>query len=253
MPDKKWYLMVDDDTYLVKQSLMLLLDHLDPNIPYYIGNAVGDYRARFAHGGSGVILSRAAMTRLFSCTDVVAKAHLEAFEETWGDKLLATTLIKVGIYLDEAYTDLFNGEHPRMTKLTEQHSCSPIITFHSLRTPTDMETVDQAFRNATNPVRWIDLWNVFGAPSVESNVWESGRENRDHVGRLDSATTTVNDVREAPDCAEICQSHKMCIAWTWVSSSRVCHFSPWMIPGVKADGKISGINVPRAKSIVDKC
>ncbi|KAK3348435.1 hypothetical protein B0H65DRAFT_175646 [Neurospora tetraspora] len=58
-PNKKWYLLVDDDTYLVQPSLKPLLAHLG-SVPYYIGNAVGDFRIRFAHGGSGIILSQGA-------------------------------------------------------------------------------------------------------------------------------------------------------------------------------------------------
>lgn len=245
--------MVDDDTYLVQQTLTRLLEHLDPNIPYYIGNAVGDYRGRFAHGGSGVILSQAAMRQLFSHPDVVAAAHLEAFGETWGDKLLATTMIKVGIYLDERYSPLFNGEHPRKTQITKERSCPPIISFHELRDPTDMTDADQTLRTPTNPIRWIDLWEMFGAPAVDSPVWKSGRKNWDHVGRLDGVSTTANHVRTAHACAERCQSHGTCLAWTWESWSRACHLSPWMIPGVEADGTVSGIHVPRAKIISNGC
>ena len=91
MPDKKWYLIVDDDTYLVEQSLRMLLEYLDPNVPHYVSNAVGDYRARFAHGGSGVVLPQAAVRRLLAHPEVVTAAHRQSLDEIWGDRLLATT------------------------------------------------------------------------------------------------------------------------------------------------------------------
>lgn len=65
MPSKSWYITLDDDTYILNSSLKSTLGHLDPSVPYYIGNAVGDYRARFVHGGSAVIFSQAAMDSIF--------------------------------------------------------------------------------------------------------------------------------------------------------------------------------------------
>lgn len=85
MPHQKWYIMLDDDTYLVDPSLLLVLGHIDPAVPHYIGNAIGDYKGRFAHGGSAVVLSQAAMHLLFSQNpDVVSAAHLESLTARWG-------------------------------------------------------------------------------------------------------------------------------------------------------------------------
>src|SRR6478609_11513054 len=92
MPQKKWYIILDDDTFLVKPSLQLFLDRLNSREPHYIGNAVGDYKGRFAHGGSAVIISGEAMRRLFSRPDIVARSYIASLDETWGDKLVATTL-----------------------------------------------------------------------------------------------------------------------------------------------------------------
>lgn len=250
MPNKKWYLMLDDDTYLVQPSLKLLLDHLDPSVPYYIGNAVGDYKARFAHGGSGVILSHAAIRKLFSHPKVVAAAHLESLDETWGDRLLATTLVKLGVYLDESFVTFFNGENPSKTKLTWQRFCSPIISFHSLTSPEEMETASRVSKNATSPVRWMDLWDVSGAPPLDSPTWDSGHEDWDHVGRLDETVMVIDKISNQQDCARICTTRKTCLAWTWESKTRACHLSPWMIPGERAVGKVSGIKVPRVKAML---
>ena len=112
MPHKKWYIILDDDTYLITPSIELLLSHLDPREAQYIGNAVGDYRGRFAHGGSAVLLTGEAMKRLFSRPNIVAEAYLESLDETWGDRLVATTFQKLGVYLDERHSHYFNGEWP---------------------------------------------------------------------------------------------------------------------------------------------
>jgi len=53
-PNKKWYLILDDDTYIIRPSLRLLLGHLNPSKPLYIGNVIGDYKIRFARTSFGV-------------------------------------------------------------------------------------------------------------------------------------------------------------------------------------------------------
>ncbi|KAJ3074674.1 hypothetical protein HDU98_010564 [Podochytrium sp. JEL0797] len=75
-PQSDWYMMIDDDTYVFLDNLMDHLNSLDPNEPIYTGRATsfvgcdgviehGDGPA-FGHGGSGYILSRAAMRKLMS-------------------------------------------------------------------------------------------------------------------------------------------------------------------------------------------
>ncbi|KMU87805.1 hypothetical protein CIHG_05574 [Coccidioides immitis H538.4] len=159
MPLKKWYILADDDTYIVAPSLEGFLGHFDSNLCYYLGNPVGDYRGRFAHGGSSVILSQATMRRLFENPEIVSAAHEESLSETWGDKLLATTLIKLGIYLEEGYSRFFNGEPPRSAKLRSDRFCIAIMAFHGL-SPLAMLQTGRMFRHAVKPVRWIDLLSI---------------------------------------------------------------------------------------------
>jgi len=37
-PRAKWYIMIDDDTYLLKANLALMLKEYDHKVPYYFGN-----------------------------------------------------------------------------------------------------------------------------------------------------------------------------------------------------------------------
>ena len=74
MPNAKWYVLLDDDTFVIKASLLAVLGRLDPSEPHYLGNAVGDFRGRFGHGGSGILISGAAMSQLFEREDVVMAA-----------------------------------------------------------------------------------------------------------------------------------------------------------------------------------
>ena len=38
-PNAKWFIMVDDDTYLIKANLLTVLSKYDHNVPHYFGSA----------------------------------------------------------------------------------------------------------------------------------------------------------------------------------------------------------------------
>ncbi|EER25784.1 hypothetical protein CPC735_042280 [Coccidioides posadasii C735 delta SOWgp] len=249
---KKLYILADDDTYIVAPSLEGFLGHFDSNLCYYLGNPVGDYRGRFAHGGSSVILSQATMRRLFGNPEIVSAAHEESLSETWGDKLLATTLIKLGIYLEEGYSRFFNGEPPRSAKLRSDRFCIAIMAFHGL-SPLAMLQTGRMFRHAVKPVRWIDLLSIYQALLPDTFTKQSIRQNWDHVGSLDESTKSIN-VPTAGHCGEACHADSsFCLAWTWELDTQACHMSPWVIVGDNAPGKASGLNTPRVKKLATTC
>lgn len=256
MPHKKWYIILDDDTFVVKPSLELLLSHLDPTEPHYIGNAVGDYKGRFAHGGSAVLLSGEAMRVLFSRPDVVASAYVESLDETWGDRLVATTLQKVGIYLDERYSHYFNGEAPEMTRIRRDRVCSPIVSFHGLRQPGAMADVGRALAGAEKPVLWGHLWALFGRQPMEAYAEKPSRPG-DHVGPRDEQTRTWKGVGSDDGCRKKCEGSggAWCLAWAYDAGGRVCHGSPWMIIGEEETGAgvVSGINWKKAEPLMQQC
>ncbi|KAJ9157445.1 Family 31 glycosyltransferase [Pleurostoma richardsiae] len=254
MPGKKWYILQDDDTYFIRPTLESILARLDPSQPMYLGNGVGDFKGRFAHGGSGIVLSHGAMSRLFDQhPEVVREAYLNALTEVWGDKLLATTLMKIGVYLDEWYGSFFNGERPTTTRIRPDHFCSPLVSFHELKDPSAMAEVGRRFRFGKKPVSWGQLWKMYGQADLDDFERRRIRINEDHVGRTDEHTTT-DQVDSADECLAICEAHhKTCIAWTWDKQQRKCHISPWMIIGEKTEGKYSGLNVPRIRSLMRGC
>jgi hypothetical protein len=254
MPKKKWYIILDDDTFLIKPSLELFLSHLNPKHPYYIGNAVGDYKGRFAHGGSGVLISGAAMQRLFNHPDIVKSAYLNSLDETWGDKLVATTLQQVGVYIDERYNHHFNGESPELTRVTADRFCSPLISFHGLRGPGQMAAVGRTLATVRDPVLWGDLWQLFGPYAIQDLAREPAQRGQDHVGAgtEDERTKVWEGVETSEECRRRCGGS--CLAWTWEEDKGRCLASPWMLIGSDgARGKTSGVNWSRVERLLWHC
>ncbi|OAA57914.1 hypothetical protein SPI_06799 [Niveomyces insectorum RCEF 264] len=233
MPHKAWYLLLDDDTFVVPASLRRLLAHLDPAAPHYLGNAVGDYRARFAHGGSAIVLSQGALRRLFGRADVdpdrgVAAPvspllYVASVTETWGDRLLATTLLQVGVYLDERFVRLFNGARPRATRISTDRVCLPLVSFHGLAQPAEMAETGRVFARLGRydqhrhpqplaPVlAWGDLWALYGRPTLAALQRQPVWPGADFVGRPgdDSSsaalvTRRTDDVVTAASCRRLC-------------------------------------------------
>lgn len=254
MPGKKWYVMQDDDTFMIRPSLYRFLEHLDPSEELYLGNAIGDYKGRFAHGGSSFILSNKAMRRLIDDNpEVVSQAIVASLDETWGDKLVATTLMKVGIYLSERYGHFFNGESPLITKIAADRMCSPLVSFHGLADPQQMKDVGKTFANIDRPVFWRDLWRIYGEPDLDVFDKLTIRMGHDHVGRQDDQDMTRR-VASVDKCLKACESlGQKCLAWTWDRNTEFCALSPWVIVGDKPKDRLSGLNIKEVKKLDSQC
>ncbi|RMJ15544.1 hypothetical protein BHE90_012885 [Fusarium euwallaceae] len=255
LPGKKWYIILDDDTFLVRPSLELLLGHVDYRKPQYIGNAVGDFKARFGHGGSGILISGEAMRRLFEHPGIVQEAYAESMTETWGDRLVATTLQKLGIYIEESYNHHFNGEPPSITRIWGDRFCSPLVSFHGLRKPGEMRHVGQTLAERDQPVLWRDVWELFGGSPMSTLEGRPTELTADHVGKPDEHTRSWGDVRSANACQTRCQqSGRRCLAWTYEMENERCHTSPWVLLGADgATAKASGVNWPEVKPLLSAC
>lgn len=242
---------------MIPQTLTALLSHLDPSEPHYLGNTVGDYRGRFAHGGSVILLSRGAVDALFRRNPSVARAaHVEALTEKWGDKLVATTMQKLGVFIDERFNHMFNGESPRETRIWGERFCSPLVGFHELKRPEDMREAGEVLGGRKGPVLWSDVWGLFGGEDVWTFVDEPARKGRNFVGTLKGDAKggmVTRGVRSAEGCRGLCMRDRRCLAWSWKEGGGLCRTAPWMVVGGEAEGIISGIMGDRAAELMRVC
>lgn len=96
-PQVQWFVFMDGDSYMLLDNLMDYLSTLDPARPYYIGNHQVLGEASFAHGGSGVVLSRAAMNASVGAhPHAVHGLERETLDVCCGDFMVAELLRRYG-------------------------------------------------------------------------------------------------------------------------------------------------------------
>jgi hypothetical protein len=134
-PNKDWYLFIDADTYIVWSTLAQWLKRLDPKKPLYLGSTafVGDIP--FAHGGSGYMVSGAAMAKFVATIE--EKKELTTFFDyrakvaCCGDLIMAESLFRGKVKLRHVWP-MINGEKPKTLPFGPSHWCHPVVTMHHM-------------------------------------------------------------------------------------------------------------------------
>lgn len=131
-PDKDWYLMIDADSYIVWHNLLTWLKRM-PNPrrnKLYIGSPTQIDGKLFAHGGSGIFLSQAAMHEFAVVNKGIASKWDKPMKEhCCGDFIIGVALKEMGIDLIHAWPTI-NGEKPLTLPFGPSHWCQPFITMH---------------------------------------------------------------------------------------------------------------------------
>lgn len=165
-PQIEWFVMMEADTSVSWTNLLQWLRTMDSNKPYYLGsqNSIGG--TTFAHGGSGIILSRQAAKQMQDKREEEGK---EAYNKRWedetaasccGDEILARVLLEAGVPMTMAWP-LIQGETISTVDFTKNHWCTPPVTWHHV-TPLEIDT----------------LWQ-FGADWIDDHDWNTPYLYRD--------------------------------------------------------------------------
>ena len=129
-PNMKFYMLTELDSALFWNNLMQWVQHLDPDKPLYAGaqNWAGDIT--FAHGGSGVLMSRESVKRLVEAYDErIGGWADEVADNCCGDIQLAKAFTDVGVAMDFAWP-LLQGETPASIDWLDMHMCTPSVMWH---------------------------------------------------------------------------------------------------------------------------
>ncbi|KAL7749893.1 hypothetical protein RI367_004769 [Sorochytrium milnesiophthora] len=142
-PDGKWYVMIDDDTYMFMENLHVFLRGFNHSEPWYLG-APNHFRGcdgvrklgegpPFGHGGSGIVLSREALRRLVNQTDEC----ILKYNACWaGDIRVGLCLRDIGIPINVTMSGrrYFNAIAPHWSGHPYyEDPCKRVVSFHHLK------------------------------------------------------------------------------------------------------------------------
>lgn len=143
MPNAKWFVFIEDDTYLVWNNLLEYLSNFDASKPYYIGKHLYINDIEFGYGGAGFILSNPAMRKVSEHRSVRIKDYEDFTASHWvGDYALGKVLEDIKVPLHKAFPHLQGDSpatmDPATVKIDRDAWCYPAVTYHHV-TPSEIE------------------------------------------------------------------------------------------------------------------
>jgi hypothetical protein len=149
-PDRDWYFHFDADTYVVWSSLLAWLRRLDPTKELYLGSLSYINEKPFAHGGSGILLSRAAMeTFAVTHNGTAARWDSKMFDNCCGDWVFGQAMLEYGVPLSNSNPTI-NGETPATIPFGKDNWCQPMVTLHHM-SPEQMQQLAEFEKRRANP------------------------------------------------------------------------------------------------------
>ena len=232
-----WFVFIEADTSLSWTNLLQWLKTMNPREPVYAGaqNVIGS--TTFAHGGSGIVVSRKAAELLEEKRREEGK---EQYDKRWeellseaccGDEVIARALQEAGVPLTPTWP-LIQGETVATLDWTEKHWCSVAISWHHM-TPIEIDQLWQ-FESV-----WVDdhgwdvpyLYRDLFAHFIETHVsvnrtkWDNMSKDRKFLSPHLSTSDDENffrledyekrSVESANECAEAClrKPDWECVQW----------------------------------------
>lgn len=209
-PDRKWYVFVEADTYVVWSNLVQWLDtRMDATDDVYIGGIAYLGTLPFAHGGTGYVISGVLLKRLVT---LVNQATVAQFDEIatrlcCGDVLLANAFDNIEVSVQKA-SPMFNGEKPNTLAFGPHDWCQPLFTMHHMNSE-EISAVWQyeQTRTKTDPLQIRDIYHAFVGPNLiaRRSQWNNRAEQTCFENAGDGNNVIEHHAHESPDaCSRVC-------------------------------------------------
>lgn len=136
-PDKKWYVFVETDTYVLWQTLLAYLRALDWTQPHYVGGQIWIADVLFAHGGAGFVVSRPALQQVVAMFAADQVGWEEYTNDQWaGDCVLGKAFQDAGAPLTEAWPIWQGDDIGFMNYARDDNAhrlwCRPSVSYHHM-------------------------------------------------------------------------------------------------------------------------
>ncbi|KAI8844802.1 hypothetical protein BC829DRAFT_419726 [Chytridium lagenaria] len=228
-PDAKWYLMIDDDTFVFMDNLADMVKSLNHTHEYYIGNGnvfngcdgvekFGD-GPEFAHGGSGILISSGAMKKMVKG---VEKCIIK-YRDCWAGDIRTSLCLRDHNILIKG-GDGFSGDPPNTRYGFPDDPCSRPITFHHV-VPHQIQSLYHLslLAHAHHPTHGITYSDVHNHLFHTSGPQRGDRGGKELEG-------SGGDVASVDECERRCREYAgtgRC--WSWVSNGKRC----WLKEGIE--------------------
>lgn len=131
-PDAKWFVFIEDDTALVWSNLLLWLSEYDHTQIYFFGREERISNRPFPYGGSGFVLSNAALRRAVEWMTPRMEEYFNlTYHHLHGDIALGWMLEDAGLPLMNA-AHLFQADRPSWTEYDQRVWCRRVVTHHHM-------------------------------------------------------------------------------------------------------------------------
>jgi hypothetical protein len=245
-PGKKWYVFYEDDTYIVWDNIFRLLEHFDPDTPWYFGSPSPGARGIWmANGGPGYVISREAVRRLvkddydgdgtYRGSILSQRWEKQVMQDCCGDSVLGLALHEDAQTSLSGLFPMFQPHALHSIPLSDEYWCQPIISMHKTAKE-DMVLFrkwEESRRSLQRPLVFADLIDYLNLTEVP---FREDWINSDFGGYR----APVSEAHASfYACGRACQADHNCLQWTYhlrtcdfVSSIRLGHT---MVPGTEPD------------------
>jgi hypothetical protein len=218
-PDKDWYILVDDDSYVFWENLEDILKGFNPNEPLYLGKQVpysgcGIFTGEpwtFAHGGSGIFISRGGMEKILTRIDTCTIGC------ECGDIALATCFKHVGIKL--THIPHLSGSPPSVQKKWPINPCDRPTTYHHL-TGAQFQIAHNAHSENKHTNFGDILKHMLKYSYPELHYFKDGGYTGHDIEEVDMSTVTNDRISY---CRDRCNENSKCFAWMLDQTKNACY------------------------------
>ncbi|KAH7129708.1 glycosyltransferase family 31 protein [Dactylonectria estremocensis] len=247
-PAAKWYIYMEDDSYLFLPNLITYLATFDWRKPQYLGSYAAKSDVVFAHGGAGFAVSRGAWEASFGKNSNLTEEYYEyTADHCCGDQVLAHALGKYGVKFgenggDEKFTWGFNPVVHWTFAFSMHNWCHPLLSWHKVhnRDVCQYYELEKAW-DFSKPLLHRDFFSQMILPNIQKPL-----EWWDNMANLYEVTSANKDVPPHPEdeydadlwnkawesveaCSAACTGWANCIQWTYVED--LCKMDDKMIMG----------------------
>lgn len=231
-PDAKWYVFIEDDTYLSFPNLLAYLSQFNPTKPYYIGKHLFINDIEFGYGGAGIVLSAPAAHSIAHKHAQSPTAYETFTASHWvGDCALGKVAEDTHIPLHRAFPH-FQGDSPATldpstSKIDRDLWCYPAISYHHV-SPPEISALWRFERrwHATHDgvLRHRDVFMQHVRPQIAASVpaWDNLSDENEYNAHDHAASADPRE-RDAwksfEHCRALCEAQETCLQFSFDTGS----------------------------------